>query len=191
MNVFLLDNYDSFTYMLRDYIEQCGAVCTVKRNDEKDLHEHALDGYDAIVISPGPKTPDVSGITMDVVRNYYRHKPILGVCLGHQAIGEFFGARLVKAQLPRHGKVDPVIHNGHPLFDHMEKIFPATRYHSLVLEEVIPPLQVIARSEKNEVMAVAHQSLPVYGIQFHPESCMTEAGIRLIKNFLVLTKRLA
>ncbi|MEI6595227.1 MAG: aminodeoxychorismate/anthranilate synthase component II [Bacteroidota bacterium] len=191
MKVFLLDNYDSFTYMLKDYIEQCGVECIVKRNDDESIIEHSLDEYDAIIISPGPKIPSESGNLMNIISTYHQQKPILGVCLGHQGIGEFFGAKLIKSQIPRHGKVDLIHHNHHELFEEIINGIEVTRYHSLVLEEVTSPLEVIAWSERNEIMAVAHKELPIYGIQFHPESYMTKSGIKLIKNFFKLSKQLA
>ena len=189
MKIFLLDNYDSFTYMLRDYVEQCGAECIVKRNDDVAINEDSLDEYDAIIISPGPKTPAESGMLMKIISRYHQKKPILGVCLGHQGIGEFFGAKLVKARLPRHGKVDLIQHSQHALFKNVDEQFEVTRYHSLILDEVKLPLEIIAWSKSKEIMALAHRYLPVYGIQFHPESCMTKDGKILINNFLELAKQ--
>ncbi len=190
MKIFLLDNYDSFTYMLKDYVEQFGCECTVKRNDEK-LNENELDKYDAIVISPGPKTPKESGELMEIISICHQIKPILGICLGHQAIGEFFGATLVKSKLPRHGKVDEMYHTNHKLFNQVPDMFNATRYHSLILNNIKSPLQIIATSKNDEVMAIAHKTLPVFGIQFHPESCLTKKGSHIIKNFLQIAKELA
>jgi len=192
MKVFLLDNFDSFTFMLKDYIEQCGAECIVKRNnDESIIEENSLENYDAIIISPGPKTPGESGYMMKIISTYHHIKPMLGVCLGHQGIGEFFGAKLVKSQLPRHGKVDTVHLDNHKLFEGIEKKVDVTRYHSLLLEEVKSPLEIIAQSELNEIMAFAHIHLPIFGIQFHPESFMTKSGFMMIKNFLKLAKQFA
>ena len=191
MKIFILDNHDSFTYLLKDYVEQCGAECIVRRNDDISLNEQSFDEYDAIIISPGPKTPIESGGVMEIISTYHQKKPILGVCLGHQAIGQFFGARLVKARLPRHGKVDLISHNQHALFKNIELSFEATRYHSLLLEEIEQPLEIIAWNKSKEIMAVAHNHLPLYGVQFHPESCMTKSGIVMIKNFLNLAKQLA
>jgi anthranilate synthase component 2 len=187
--ILLIDNYDSFTYMLKDYIEQCGVSCVVKRND--DIDTSIVSQYDAIVISPGPKAPKEAGALMEVLSQYHQTKPILGICLGHQAIGEFFGAHLIKSQYPKHGKVETVTHNHHTLFEGINQEFLVTRYHSLILEKVVSPLNVIAQSAKMEVMALAHNHLPIYGIQFHPESCMTEGGLQIIKNFLQLAKQLA
>ena len=187
MRVLLIDNLDSFTFMLKDYIEQCGATCDVIRNN-KDLMSIELLPYVAVVISPGPETPSKAGNLLSFLRNKMQAIPILGVCLGHQAIGELFGAKLVLAKLPRHGKVDKVLHTEDPLFKGVNNEFEATRYHSLILENIKTPLQIIATSNSNEVMAIKHQSLPIWGIQFHPESCKTDFGISIIKNFLALAE---
>lgn len=190
MNILLIDNYDSFTYMLKDYIEQHYVVCTVVRNDTSELFallkEHT---FDAVVISPGPCTPNDAGLLPEVLPLILHSYPVLGVCLGHQAMGEYFGARLVKATLPRHGKVDPVTHTGNPLFEGIPGTFDATRYHSLLLEDIPVDLEVIATSAKGEVMGIAHKTLPLWGIQFHPESCMTAFGKRMIENFLLLARQ--
>lgn len=184
VKVLVVDNYDSFTYMLTDYIEQQGAVCTVIRNDELSVLD-AWKNVDAIVLSPGPQAPQDAGLLMEVINQSYRHKPILGVCLGHQAIGEFFGATLQKATVPMHGKVDQMTHSNDVLFANIPQTFSATRYHSLLLTQVPHPLTVIAVSSKKEVMALRHKQLPIWGIQFHPESCLTEYGSVMIKNFLL------
>jgi anthranilate synthase/aminodeoxychorismate synthase-like glutamine amidotransferase len=185
MRVFLLDNYDSFTFMLKDYIEQCGAVCDVARNDDA-LPENLLAKYQAMVISPGPCTPAKSGQTLPLIHQYHAQVPILGVCLGHQAIGEYFGAKLVSAHIPMHGKQSEITTSIDPLFSGLPGTFSVTRYHSLLLEEVKIPLETIATSSANEIMAIKHVSLPIRGVQFHPESCQTEYGLTLIKNFLTL-----
>ncbi len=190
MKILLIDNYDSFTFMLKDYIEQCEADTTVIRNDDKILDFDYIDNFNAIVISPGPKTPNQSGNLMSIIQSCFESKPILGICLGHQAIGEFFGAKLAKASLPRHGKVDLVTHNNHFLFNGIDTNFKATRYHSLLIENVKSPLEIIAKSDTKEVMAIAHQSLPIFGIQFHPESCLTKCGLKLINNFVLYTNQL-
>ena len=191
MKVFLLDNYDSFTFMLKDYIEQCGAECVVKRNDDDSINDdNILDEFDAIIISPGPKTPKESGCLMKIISTYHQKKPMLGVCLGHQGIGEFFGAKLVKSKLPRHGKVDEIHLTNNKLFENTETKIAVTRYHSLLLEDVKLPLKIIAWSESNEIMAIAHHHLPIFGIQFHPESCLTKNGITFIDNFLKISKQL-
>jgi para-aminobenzoate synthetase component II len=183
-HILLLDNYDSFTYMLKDYIEQNGAACTVVRNDHPDALE-LLMKFDAIILSPGPQAPVDAGKLMQVIAQTYQHKPILGVCLGHQAIGEFFGATLQKATVPMHGKVDRITAVADCLFTGIPETFQATRYHSLLLTHIPECLAVLATSSKGEVMALRHKQLPVWGIQFHPESCLTEYGGLMIKNFLL------
>jgi anthranilate synthase component 2 len=187
LKILLIDNYDSFTYMLKDYIEQSGAACTVIRNDNVELisilNEHT---FDSIVISPGPCTPNDAGLLPHILSQILQSYPVLGVCLGHQAIGEYFGAQLVRAEIPRHGKVDDVAHNGNALFAGIPQTFAATRYHSLLLQQIPVELEVIATSGKGEVMGIAHKTLPLWGIQFHPESCMTGYGKRMIENFLLL-----
>jgi anthranilate synthase/aminodeoxychorismate synthase-like glutamine amidotransferase len=185
LKILLLDNYDSFTYMLKDYIEQCGAICIVRRNDDLDLISEISDA-DALVVSPGPQTPNEAGQLMHVLYQFNQVKPILGVCLGHQGIGLTFGAKLVMAQLPKHGKIDLVKHYGHSLFNDIPTTFSATRYHSLILEQLPADLEIIAVSPTNEIIGIAHKSLPLWGIQFHPESCTTEFGLQLIENFLKL-----
>ena len=134
--VLLLDNYDSFTYMLRDYVLQLGLECKVVRNDEMNLEKLEALNFSSVIISPGPKTPNQAGITMKFIEHFYTSKPILGICLGHQAIGEFFGAKLVKAIKPMHGKISSISHAEHPLFKNMPEEFEVMRYHSLVLKEV-------------------------------------------------------
>jgi anthranilate synthase/aminodeoxychorismate synthase-like glutamine amidotransferase len=142
-----------------------------------------VEKYDAAVISPGPGRPEDAGALMDFVRINHESLPMLGVCLGHQALGMFFGAKLVKAQTPRHGKTDMITHQGNPVFKHIPESFPATRYHSLILEEIPSCLEVTCHC-RDEVMGIAHRTLPLWGIQFHPESCMTPDGIRMISNFI-------
>jgi anthranilate synthase/aminodeoxychorismate synthase-like glutamine amidotransferase len=176
--------------MLKDYIEQQGAECNVVRNDAPELiHMLENNHFDAVVISPGPCTPNEAGSLPKILHNIIRSYPVLGVCLGHQAIGEYFGADLQKADVPKHGKVDHIHHNGNELFKGIPEVFEATRYHSLLLKEVPIELEVIATSSTNEVMGIAHKTLPLWGIQFHPESCMTGHGKRMIKNFLLLAKQ--
>ncbi len=185
MKTILLDNYDSFTFMLKDYIEQCGAFCDVVRNDE--ITADKIKNYNAIIISPGPGTPAQSGNLMNVLKEI-THIPTLGVCLGHQAIGEIFGATLQKAKTPKHGKTETMQHNGNALFANVPSSFEATRYHSLLLTDLPEDLEAIAFSQTGEIMAIKHRLLPLYGIQFHPESCMTTHGLTLIGNFLNIAK---
>ena len=182
--VLLLDNYDSFTYNLRDYILQLGKECKVVRNDEMTIEE--LDGlnFSSAIISPGPKTPHQAGITMQFIERFYASAPILGICLGHQAIGEFFGAKLVKAHKPMHGKTSVVNHTGHFLFAGLPPQIEVMRYHSLVLDELTQtPLQAIAHTSEMEIMALAHPALKIAGVQFHPESILTPHGLALLQNW--------
>lgn len=183
LKILLLDNFDSFTYMLKDYLEQCGCKCLTYRNNAISIAELDKIEFDAIVISPGPKVPKTSGILMDLIEAYYEKKPILGICLGHQAIGEFFGAELHKAVLPRHGKVDSMHHTNDVMFNQIPSPFNATRYHSLVIDK-LPSELITTCSYNNEVMAFRHESLPIWGVQFHPESCETQYGLQLIKNYI-------
>jgi anthranilate synthase/aminodeoxychorismate synthase-like glutamine amidotransferase len=183
--ILLLDNYDSFTFMLNDYLLQLGLQTEVRRNDTLSSSELQALNYEAVVISPGPNTPADSGCTMSLIEKWHQQKPILGVCLGHQAIGEFFGATLCKADYPMHGKTSfltletPI----HPMFQGINTPCEVMRYHSLVLEEVPNCLDVTACSEDGAVMAIAHQKLPLWGVQFHPESILTVQGIQMLKNW--------
>lgn len=187
MKILLIDNYDSFTYILKDYIEQCGVDCRVIRNDEIGLETLKLLQFDAIVISPGPKTPAEAGFVMALIGQFHRVCPILGICLGHQALAQYFGATIVKAKLPRHGKVDPMRHTGSVMFKGIPATFQATRYHSLVAANIPAEIKVTCTSG-GEVMAIEHELFPLYGIQFHPESCQTEYGLQIIKNFIDTVK---
>lgn len=187
--VLLLDNYDSFTYMLRDYIRQAGEECVVVRNDEMSIEEIAALSFDSIVISPGPKAPADARVTMEVIRAFYHTKPILGVCLGHQAIGEFFGMQLVKARVPMHGKTTPITHTGHPIFNDIPQDTDVMRYHSLILDHGLAEtqgsasLRVIAQTGEGEIMGIGHRELPIAGLQFHPESVLTAYGVEMVRNW--------
>jgi anthranilate synthase/aminodeoxychorismate synthase-like glutamine amidotransferase len=189
----VLDNYDSFTYNLVQYAGELGADPVVYRNDALSV-EAVLDlNPSAIVISPGPRTPSEAGISVPLIRAAAGRVPILGVCLGHQAIGEAFGGRVVRADRLMHGKTTLVAHTGHPLFSGIPAPFAAMRYHSLVVAPTGLPgdLEVTAwsddRAAGSEIMALCHRSLPVYGVQFHPESVGTGPGKHLLANFLELT----
>lgn len=180
----LLDNYDSFTYNLKDYFEQLGAECITIRNDEVSIEQLRLLDFKGIVISPGPKKPQDAGILMDVIQEFHDKLPILGICLGHQALGEYFGARLVKANKPYHGKESIIKHTNHPMYTDISPELSVCRYHSLILQNIPDCLDVTAKTPDNTVMSIAHKTLPLWGIQFHPEAVLTQSGLTIIKNWL-------
>jgi anthranilate synthase component 2 len=184
----LLDNYDSFTYNLYHYFGELGALATVLRNDALGVADALALRPQAIVISPGPCDPDRAGISVDLVREAAGICPILGVCLGHQAIAQAFGGRIVRAPQIMHGKVSEIEHAGDGLFRGLPSPFLATRYHSLVAEPATLPgcLEVTARTQDGVIMAVRHRELPIHGVQFHPESIETKQGHQLLRNFLEL-----
>ena len=183
--ILLLDNYDSFTYNLCDYLQQCGAEVDVVRNDLLDV-KTVSSKYDAIVISPGPGEPLQAGCTMEVIEKYADQLPIFGVCLGMQAIGLHFGADLVRAHFPMHGKESTLNFNvDHQLFTSISSPFNVCRYHSLILQNLQnTPLNIIAETAAGEPMAIAHSTLPIWAVQFHPEAILTPQGLQLIKNWL-------
>jgi anthranilate synthase/aminodeoxychorismate synthase-like glutamine amidotransferase len=187
--ILVLDNYDSFTYNLVQYLGELGVDMVVKRNDEISLDEiHALNP-ERILVSPGPCSPRESGLSNDVIRTFAKEGiPILGVCLGHQCIGHVFGAEVVVNYRMMHGKTSPIKHNGKDLFEGMPNPFTATRYHSLVIKRDTMPdvLEITAESDKGEIMGVRHKTLPIWGVQFHPESILTENGSQIMRNFLKL-----
>ncbi|MEE8331820.1 MAG: aminodeoxychorismate/anthranilate synthase component II [Acidimicrobiia bacterium] len=191
MNLLIIDNYDSFTFNLVQYLGELGANSDVVRNDEITIEDVASRGADAIVISPGPCTPTEAGISVAVVERYAGLLPILGVCLGHQAIGQAFGATIVAARQPMHGKTSPIGHNGKGILKGLPGGFAATRYHSLAVDRDSLPdeLEVTAGAPDGEIMGLAHRSLPVWGVQFHPESILTVVGRHLLGNFLKLSSR--
>lgn len=182
--VLLVDNYDSFTYNLAQALQVLGAEVITVRNDALSAGELLSLSPTHLVISPGPGTPAESGITLESVRIFAGKIPVLGVCLGHQAIGQCFGARLARAPRPVHGKVSSISHDAETIFQGLENPFPATRYHSLTLIDVRPPLEVSARSEDGLVMGVRYRGLRVEGVQFHPESILTAEGEKLLANFI-------
>ena len=184
----LLDNYDSFTYNLFHYLGELGSDVLVHRHDALSADEALALGPEAIVISPGPCTPDKAGISLDLVRAAAGICPILGVCLGHQTIAQAFGGRIVRAPKLMHGKISPIQHEGDGLFDDIPSPFEATRYHSLIAEASSFPdcLKVTAQTEDGVIMGLQHRDLPIFGVQFHPESIETKHGHRLLKNFLNL-----
>ncbi len=162
---------------------QTGCECSVLRNNH-DMLEEVAYACDAIIISPGPQTPEKAGSLLGFLASFIEKKPILGICLGHQAIGVSLGAALNKASQPKHGKVETISHTGGALFNDISGHFLATRYHSLILNGIPDTLEVTARSETGEIMGIKHRQYPVWGVQFHPESCMTPHGLTLIRNFL-------
>jgi anthranilate synthase component II len=186
--VTLIDNYDSFTFNLVHYLGELGAEVAVWRNDEISVEETLATKPDAIVLSPGPCTPNEAGICLDLVRAASETTPIFGVCLGHQAIGQAFGGEVVRAPAPMHGKVSRIEHNARGIFRGLNGPFLATRYHSLVIERSTAPsdLEVSAESDDRLIMAVEHRERPVYGVQFHPESIASEHGRQILRNFLDL-----
>jgi len=182
----MIDNYDSFTYNLVQYLGELGAEVKVFRNDETTVDAIASLAPERIVISPGPCTPSEAGITLELIVRLAGKVPLLGVCLGHQAIGQAFGGRVVRAKRVMHGKVSRIRHDGKGVFAGVPDDFTATRYHSLVIERQTMPqcLAVTAQAEDGEIMGVRHRSLAVEGVQFHPEALLTEHGHRMLKNFL-------
>ena len=184
--ILLIDNYDSFVYNLSRYVKELGEVPRVVRHDATTVDQIADLNPSHIIISPGPCSPKEAGISTDVVRALCDRIPILGVCLGHQCIGRAYGGQIVRAKAPMHGKTSRIHHSGQGIFSHLPNPFVATRYHSLVIApESLPDcLSVTARTEDGQIMAVQHVTHPVYGVQFHPESVLTEHGYRLIDHFL-------
>ena len=185
----MLDNYDSFTWNLVQYLGELGAVVKVVRNDAMSLEEIEALHPDHVVISPGPCTPNEAGIAVPLVRRFAGRIPILGVCLGHQAIGQAFGARVIRAQRVMHGKLSSIVHDQRGVLAGVPSPFQATRYHSLALERSsLPPvLDVTATAEDGEIMGIRHHELAVEGVQFHPEAILTEHGKKLLANFLGAT----
>ena len=180
----VIDNYDSFTWNLVHYLQELGTTVEVVRNDAISAGQALSSGAEAFLISPGPRTPDDAGVTLDLVAACADGgRPLLGVCLGHQAIGQHFGGRVERGHL-MHGKTSPVHHDGTCLFDGLPSPFTATRYHSLIVNDVPAPLLVNARSEDGAVMGFRHATLPIHGVQFHPESIATEHGHAMLANFL-------
>ena len=183
-SLLLIDNFDSFTYNLWDYFLRLGASCEVVRNDRINLSALKAGAFDGIVLSPGPRRPENAGFLMDTLSAFHRSTPILGICLGHQAIGSFFGASLVKASKPMHGKISVIEHYGDPVFDGLPASFSVMRYHSLILEDLPPTLVCTARTGSGEIMALRHRELPLTGIQFHPEAVLTEYGLEILRNWI-------
>jgi anthranilate synthase/aminodeoxychorismate synthase-like glutamine amidotransferase len=182
----MIDNYDSFTYNLVQYLGELGAELVVHRNDKITLEEIEALAPEKIVISPGPCTPREAGISCELVRHFAGKLPILGVCLGHQCIGDVFGGDVVRAERLMHGKTSMIHHNGEEIFDDLENPFEATRYHSLIVKrETLPDcFKLTAWTDQDEIMGIRHKEHPIWGVQFHPESILTRAGKPLLENFL-------
>jgi anthranilate synthase/aminodeoxychorismate synthase-like glutamine amidotransferase len=187
--ILVIDNYDSFTYNLVQYLGELGADVRVRRNDAVTVGEVEAMAPEQILVSPGPGRPEDAGVSVDVIRRFGPSTPILGVCLGHQAIGVVYGGTVCRAQAPMHGKTSTVVHDGRGLFRGIAAPFQAGRYHSLVIagDRVPEELEVAARTQEDgTIMAVRHRSYPVHGVQFHPESVLTEEGRHILRNFLDL-----
>lgn len=189
--VLMIDNYDSFTYNIVQYLQELGAEVIVRRNDELSLEDITAIGADRLVISPGPCTPNEAGISMAAIEHFAGKLPILGVCLGHQSMGQVFGGKVVRARQVMHGKTSPIYHNGKGVFHGLPSPFTATRYHSLVVEKDSLPdcFEITAWTQHDdgsidEIMGLRHKTLDVEGVQFHPESILTEHGHAMLNNFL-------
>ena len=188
--ILLIDNYDSFTFNLYHFLGDVGAQCEVWRNDKLSVEQALAMNPEAIVLSPGPCTPNEAGICLDLIHAAAGKLPIFGVCLGHQAIGQAFGGTVVRASTPMHGKVSQISHIGTDILEGLPSPFGATRYHSLVVERATLPETLVptAWTEDGLIMAMRHRSLPIYGVQFHPESIASEHGHRILANFLALAR---
>ncbi|WP_037285999.1 anthranilate synthase component II [Saccharibacillus sacchari] len=184
--ILVIDNYDSFTYNLVQYLGELGEKVTVRRNDEIDLDGIRELAPDRLLLSPGPCTPNEAGITLEVIEAFKGEIPILGVCLGHQAIGQAFGGKVIRAERLMHGKTSPVLHNGTSVFEKLPSPLTAARYHSLIVERSSLPdcLEITAWTAEGEIMGLRHREYPIEGVQFHPESIVTEHGHRMLARFL-------
>jgi anthranilate synthase/aminodeoxychorismate synthase-like glutamine amidotransferase len=188
--ILVIDNYDSFTYNLVQYLGELKVELQVHRNDQISVEQARALKPDRILVSPGPCSPRESGLSNEIIREFGQKIPVFGVCLGHQCIGHVFGANVVVNYRMMHGKTSPIKHNGKDLFEGMPNPFPATRYHSLVIQRDSMPdcLEVTAETDEGEIMGVKHKQLPIWGVQFHPESILTENGRQIMKNFLKLKR---
>ena len=186
----LIDNYDSFTYNIVQYLEELGVEPKIFENDKVTIDELKSLDFDSIIISPGAGNPDTAGISMAVIQEFYKTKKILGICLGHQCIAKFFGANIVKSQNPTHGKTSKIfVCENSKLFKNLPKNFDVTRYHSLEVEKssMPPSLKITAETQDGTIMALEHNTLPIYGVQFHPEAILTQYGHELLRNFIKIT----
>lgn len=184
----VIDNFDSFTYNLVQYFGQLGVEQRVFRNNEITPAEALALNPDRVLLSPGPCSPSEAGVTLDIIAAFAGKKPLFGVCLGHQSIGQYFGGRVVRAERLMHGKTSPILHKDTDVFRGLPQGFPATRYHSLLVERATLPgcLEITAETAEGEIMGLRHKTLPIWGVQFHPESIATEGGMRMLENFLAL-----
>ncbi|MCF7871091.1 MAG: aminodeoxychorismate/anthranilate synthase component II [Candidatus Omnitrophica bacterium] len=191
MKILVIDNYDSFTYNLVQYIQELGAETICFRNDKVTLSDLEKIRFDKIIISPGPGRPEDGGISLELIGSYHKKIPILGVCLGHQCLGYYFGTKVVKAKKIMHGKTSLIYHRNKGIFKNIKNPFLATRYHSLVLDKksLSNKFEIIAETGDNVMMAIKLKRYPVYGVQFHPESILTNEGKAILKNFLKITKK--
>lgn len=189
--ILMIDNYDSFTYNLVQYLGELGEELSVVRNDQLDTETIQRMNPEAIVLSPGPGTPDDAGITLETVRRFAGEIPMLGVCLGHQSIAQAFGGQIVQADRLMHGKTSPIVHDGKTLFQGIPSPFRANRYHSLIVDPQSVPeeFEISAQTSEGEIMAIRHREFPLEGVQFHPESIITDHGKRLLANFLNVYSR--
>ena len=182
----LIDNYDSFTYNIVEYFKILGQDLQVFKNDKITISELEKMDFNSIILSPGPSNPDNAGITMDIIKHFYKTKRFLGVCLGFQAIAEFFGAKVAESGEPTHGKCSEIFFSeNEPLFKGMKQGFKATRYHSLIVKDIKHPIIPIAHTKDNILMGLKIDGYPIYGVQFHPEAILTEGGIKIFNNFML------
>lgn len=183
----LIDNYDSFTYNIVQYLQELGAEPKVFENNKITIDELKKMNFESIIISPGAGNPDTAGISMDVIKNFYKTKKILGICLGHQCIAQFFGGKVEKSRNPTHGKTSKIkICENSKLFQNLPQEFEVTRYHSLEVSTLPKELKITAKAQDETIMAIEHKTLPIYGVQFHPEAILTEFGHELLENFIKL-----
>jgi len=187
----MIDNYDSFVYNLVRYFEEIGERVEIVRNDKINMNTIDVNKYLGIIISPGPKNPKEAGLSLDIIDKFKKKIPILGICLGHQCIGHYFGGEIIKGEKPMHGKISEVTHNNDGLFYNVKSPVKVTRYHSLIVDkETLPKeLEITAESSDNVIMGLKHEKLPIYGVQFHPEAELTEEGHKILENFIVECKR--
>jgi len=187
----MIDNYDSFVYNLVRYIEEIGENVEVVRNDKINMASIDKNKYLGIIISPGPKNPEEAGFCLDIIDKFKGKIPILGICLGHQCIGHYFGSRIIKGEKPMHGKISEITHNNKGVFYNVKNPLKVTRYHSLIIDkEKLPKeLEITAETSDEVIMGIRHNKLPVYGVQFHPEAELTEEGHKILENFILECKR--